>query len=167
MVSISGRFVDRCVLVLEGDAGWGARLARAFRAEGAKLAITGTCEDALRALAEELDALAIRADVADGQACAGIIDEVGEALGGIDLLVTVHRMSAAVAIEQALPLMRAGGVILLGDAASDLGPLGADLAARRIALVPIPPALRLDQADSAEGVLHLAKSHAERIMQGR
>jgi len=57
------RFADRCVVVLGGNSGIGLAAARLFRAEGAKLALTGRNEETLRAAAEELDALAIRSDI--------------------------------------------------------------------------------------------------------
>ena len=75
------RFTDKCVLVLGGNAGIGLAAARMFVAEGAKLALTGRNAESLRAAAEELDALAIRADMgvlADSDA---VMAEVEEALG--------------------------------------------------------------------------------------
>jgi NAD(P)-dependent dehydrogenase (short-subunit alcohol dehydrogenase family) len=130
------RFTDKCVLVLGGNAGIGLAAARMFVAEGAKLALTGRNADSLRAAAEELDALAIRADMgvlADSDA---VMAEVAEALGGIDVLFVnagvggfapvtgvteqlwdgihdVNLKGAFFAIQKALPLMRDGGAIVI------------------------------------------------------
>ena len=130
------RFTDKCVLVLGGNAGIGLAAARMFVAEGAKLALTGRNTESLRAAAEELDALAIRADMgvlADSDA---VMAEVEEALGGIDVLFVnagvggfapvtgvteqfwdgihdVNLKGAFFAIQKALPLMRDGGAIVI------------------------------------------------------
>jgi NAD(P)-dependent dehydrogenase (short-subunit alcohol dehydrogenase family) len=136
MVAISGQFVDRCVVVLGGTAGIGLAAARLFRDEGAKLAVTGRNEAALRDVAEELDALAIRSDIGDTSQTAGAMAEIEEALGGIDVLFVnagvggfapvdqvteafwdqihdVNLRGAFFAIQKALPLMREGGSIVI------------------------------------------------------
>ena len=136
MVAVSGRFVDRCVLVLGGNAGIGLAAARLFRAEGAKLAVTGRNEESLRAVAEELDALAIRSDIGSLVETTAALAEVADALGGIDVLCvnagiggfavvpdvteafwdeihSVNLRGAFFAIQQALPLMRDGGAIVI------------------------------------------------------
>ncbi|RVU07030.1 SDR family oxidoreductase [Novosphingobium umbonatum] len=136
MVAISGQFVDRCVVVLGGTAGIGLAAARLFYDEGAKLAVTGRNEAALRKVAEELDALAIRSDISDTTQTAGAMAEIEEALGGIDLLFVnagvggfapvdqvteafwdqihdVNLRGAFFAIQKALPLMRDGGSIVI------------------------------------------------------
>lgn len=136
MVATSGRFIDRCVVVLGGNAGIGLAAARLFRAEGAKLALTGRDPDTLRAAAEELDALAIRSDIAEVVASEAAMGEIAEALGGIDVLVVnagvggfspaeaiteefwdgihaVNLRGAFFAIQKALPLMRDGGAIVV------------------------------------------------------
>lgn len=133
---MAGRFVDRCVIVLGGNAGIGLAAARLFRSEGAKLAITGRNAETLREAAEELDALAIRSDMGDIAASGAAMDEISEALGGIDVLVvnagvggfapvteiteefwdgihSVNLKGAFFAIQKALPLMRDGGVIVI------------------------------------------------------
>lgn len=136
MVSLTGRFVDRCVVVLGGTAGIGLAAARLFREEGAKLAVTGRNAAALREVAEDLDALAIRSDMGDPQQSAGALVEIEEALGGIDVLFVnagvggfapvpavteafwdqihaVNLRGAFFAIQKALPLMRDGGSIVI------------------------------------------------------
>ncbi len=130
------RFDNKCVAILGGNSGIGLAAARMFRAEGAKLAITGRNEATLCAAASELDALGIRSDmgsVADSEAA---MAEISEALGGIDVLFVnagvggfasitevseafwdgIHNVNlrgAFFAIQKALPLMRDGGNIVI------------------------------------------------------
>jgi NAD(P)-dependent dehydrogenase (short-subunit alcohol dehydrogenase family) len=130
------RFDNKCVLILGGNAGIGLAAARMFRAEGAKLAITGRDAESLRAVAEELDALAIRSDMGMVTDTIAAMNEVREALGGIDILFvnagvggfapvpdvtedfwdgihSVNLRGAFFAIQQALPLLRDGGSIVI------------------------------------------------------
>jgi NAD(P)-dependent dehydrogenase (short-subunit alcohol dehydrogenase family) len=130
------RFDNQCVVILGGNSGIGLAAARMFRAEGAKLAITGRNAETLSATAQELDALGIRSDmgvVADSEAA---MAEIAEALGGIDILFVnagvggfapvpqvteefwdgIHNVNlrgAFFAIQKALPLMRDGGSIVI------------------------------------------------------
>jgi NAD(P)-dependent dehydrogenase (short-subunit alcohol dehydrogenase family) len=130
------RFDNKCVLILGGNAGIGLAAARMFRAEGSKVAITGRDAESLRAVAEELDALAIRSDMGMVTDTIAAMNEVREALGGIDILFvnagvggfapvpdvtedfwdgihSVNLRGAFFAIQQALPLMRDGGSIVI------------------------------------------------------
>jgi NAD(P)-dependent dehydrogenase (short-subunit alcohol dehydrogenase family) len=130
------RFEGKCVVILGGNAGIGLAAARMFRAEGAKLAITGRDTASLTATAAELDALAIRSDmgvIADSQAA---MAEIAERLGGIDVLFVnagvggfapipevteefwdgIHNVNlrgAFFAIQAALPHIRDGGSIVI------------------------------------------------------
>jgi NAD(P)-dependent dehydrogenase (short-subunit alcohol dehydrogenase family) len=130
------RFENKCVVILGGNAGIGLAAARMFRAEGAKLAITGRDAASLGAAAAELDALAIRSDmgvVADSHAA---MAEIAERLGGIDVLFvnagvggfapipevtedfwdgihSVNLRGAFFAIQSALPHIRDGGTIVI------------------------------------------------------
>jgi NAD(P)-dependent dehydrogenase (short-subunit alcohol dehydrogenase family) len=130
------RFEGKCVVILGGNAGIGLAAARMFRAEGAKLAITGRNTASLTATAAELDALAIRSDmgvIADSQAA---MAEIAERLGGIDVLFvnagvggfapipevteefwdgihSVNLRGAFFAIQAALPHIRDGGSIVI------------------------------------------------------
>jgi NAD(P)-dependent dehydrogenase (short-subunit alcohol dehydrogenase family) len=130
------RFEGKCVVILGGNAGIGLAAARMFRAEGAKLAITGRNTASLTATAAELDALAIRSDmgvIADSQAA---MAEFAERLGGIDVLFVnagvggfapipevteefwdgIHNVNlrgAFFAIQAALPHIRDGGSIVI------------------------------------------------------
>jgi NAD(P)-dependent dehydrogenase (short-subunit alcohol dehydrogenase family) len=130
------RFDNQCVVILGGNSGIGLAAARMFRAEGAKLAITGRNAETLSAAAQELDALGIRSDmgvVADSEAA---MAEIAEALGGIDILFVnagvggfapvpevteefwdgIHNVNlrgAFFVIQKALPLIRDGGSIII------------------------------------------------------
>ncbi|MBC2651199.1 SDR family oxidoreductase [Novosphingobium flavum] len=123
-------------MVLGGTTGIGLAAARQFRAEGAKLAVTGRNRESLLAVAEELEALAIRADMASLTEMKAALAEVEAALGGIDVLCvnagvggfamvpqvteafwddvhSVNLRGAFFAIQQALPLLRDGGAIVI------------------------------------------------------
>jgi NAD(P)-dependent dehydrogenase (short-subunit alcohol dehydrogenase family) len=130
------RFDGKCVVILGGNAGIGLAAARMFRAEGAKLAITGRDAGSLKAAAEELDALAIRSDMGSISESEKALHEIEDALGGIDILFvnagvggfapvpdvteafwdSIHNVNlrgAFFAIQKALPIMRDGGSIVI------------------------------------------------------
>jgi len=136
MVATKGRFVDRCVVVLGGNAGIGLAAARLFAAEGAKVAITGRNADTIAAAAEEIEGLGIQADMGVVAQTQAAFAEVKEHLGGIDVLFVnagvggfapvadvtedfwdgIHNVNlrgAFFAIQHALPLMRDGGSIVI------------------------------------------------------
>ena len=75
------RFQDKCVVILGGNAGIGLAAARMFRAEGAKLAITGRNADTLEAAAAETEALGIRSDMGVVAESEAAMAEIEEALG--------------------------------------------------------------------------------------
>lgn len=130
------RFLDKCVVVLGGNSGIGLAAARLFRAEGAKLALTGRNPETVTAAAAECEALGIVSDigvVADSKAA---MAEIAASLGGIDVLVvnagvggfaavpevteefwdgihSVNLRGAFFAIQSALPLLRDGGAIVI------------------------------------------------------
>ncbi|MEO5599189.1 MAG: SDR family oxidoreductase [Novosphingobium sp.] len=133
---MTGRFDNKCVVILGGNAGIGLAAARMFRDEGAKLAITGRNAETLAAAAQECQALGIRSDmgvIAQSQAA---MTEIAAALGGIDVLFVnagvggfapieevteefwdgIHNVNlrgAFFAIQHALPLLRNGGSIVI------------------------------------------------------
>lgn len=130
------RFDNKCVAILGGSAGIGRAAARMFAADGAKLAVTGRNAETLREVAEELDALCIRSDMADLDQTARALAEIEDVMGGIDVLFvnagvggfamvpdvtpefwdnihSVNLRGAFFAIQQALPLMRDGGSIVI------------------------------------------------------
>lgn len=130
------RFADKCVVVLGGNAGIGLAAARMFRAEGAKLALTGRNPATLAAAAQECEALGIVSDMGDVAQTDAAMAEIAEALGGIDMLFVnagvggfapvtdvteqfwdgihdVNLRGAFFAMQRALPLLRDGGAIVV------------------------------------------------------
>lgn len=80
----------RVVLVTGGSRGLGREMALALKAEGARVAITGsTASDALEQTRDKLapDALAVVANVIDDAACAQAVDETVAAFGRLDVLI--------------------------------------------------------------------------------
>jgi NAD(P)-dependent dehydrogenase (short-subunit alcohol dehydrogenase family) len=140
------RFENKCVVILGGNSGIGLAAARMFRAEGAKLAITGRNAETLAAAAQEIEALGIRSDmglIADSEAA---MAEIEEALGGIDVLFVnagvggfapitdvtetfwdeIHNVNlrgAFFAIQKALPLIRDGGSIVITGSIGSMIPV--------------------------------------------
>jgi 3-oxoacyl-[acyl-carrier protein] reductase len=74
-------------LITGGSEGIGRSIAEAFRARGAKVAITGRREDLLRKTAEEIGALAIPGDVAVEADVRRTAETFLREFGGIDILV--------------------------------------------------------------------------------
>ena len=130
------RFQNKCVVVLGGNAGIGLAAARLFRDEGARLALTGRNPETLAAAADEVQALGIVSDMGVIAQSAAAMAEIGEKLGGIDVLFVnagvggfapvteisedfwdgihaVNLKGAFFAIQKALPLMRDGGSIVI------------------------------------------------------
>jgi 3-oxoacyl-[acyl-carrier protein] reductase len=78
----------KSVLVTGGAGGIGSATVRAFASEGARVAIHyNTNAERAAALAEEVDGVALRADVRVEQQVDVLIPNVIEALGGLDVLV--------------------------------------------------------------------------------
>ncbi len=130
------RFDNKCVVILGGNAGIGLAAARMFRAEGAKLALTGRNAETLAEAARETEALGIISDMGVTDQIRAAMAEIEEALGGIDVLFVnagvggfapitevteefwdgIHNVNlrgAFFAIQAALPLMRDGGAIVI------------------------------------------------------
>ena len=77
-----------CALVTGGSRGIGAATARALATDGWPVALTyRTGEDEARALADELDALALPADVGDPGAACRLVAETEDRLGPVAVLV--------------------------------------------------------------------------------
>jgi 3-oxoacyl-[acyl-carrier protein] reductase len=85
MFNLSGR----TALVTGATGGIGGEIARALKAQGAKVAISGTRKDRLQALAEQLggDVAVLPCDLKDRQAVGALIGQAEAALGGLDILV--------------------------------------------------------------------------------
>jgi 3-oxoacyl-[acyl-carrier protein] reductase len=76
------------VLVTGATGGIGGAIARAFHAAGAQLALSGTRQEALDAICEQLSgAIGLRCDLSDTQQTDALVGRAEEALGGLDVLV--------------------------------------------------------------------------------
>lgn len=76
-------------LVTGATGGIGAAIARALKAQGAKLAISGTRAEVLAGIGAELgpDVICLPCDLRDRAAVAAMADEAESALGSLDILV--------------------------------------------------------------------------------
>ena len=85
MFDLSGK----AALVTGASGGIGGAIARAFRASGAKVALSGTRVDALEALAKELGegAFVVPADLKTASGADRLVKDAEAKLGGIDILV--------------------------------------------------------------------------------
>lgn len=79
----------KCALVTGASGGLGSAIARALHAAGAKVALSGTREEPLKALAAELGdgAFVVPANLSDRESVAALPKAAMEAMGGIDILV--------------------------------------------------------------------------------
>jgi NAD(P)-dependent dehydrogenase (short-subunit alcohol dehydrogenase family) len=79
---------DKKVLITGGSKGIGLACAKAFIAEGAKVALVSRSEENLRKAKESLTTVyTIPADLTDAAAAAAMVDEVEKEFGPIDVLV--------------------------------------------------------------------------------
>jgi 3-oxoacyl-[acyl-carrier protein] reductase len=75
-------------LVTGATGGIGGAIARALHKAGASVALSGTRQEALDAMAAELEGtVALRCDLSDNADTDGLIGRAEEALGGLDILV--------------------------------------------------------------------------------
>src|SRR5215216_5464055 len=76
-------------LVTGASGGIGSAIARALAAQGARVALSGTREEALQAVAGELggDHVVLPANLSDAAVVDGLVPRAVEALGKLDILV--------------------------------------------------------------------------------
>lgn len=141
------RLAGKNALVTGGNSGIGLAIARLFAAEGARVAICGRNPDTLAAAGEALGAgaIAVRADISEPDQRRAMFEALAGQLEGLDIVVANAAMVAQAPVEQttpevfakvmatnvagvfflvqeALPLMRDGGaIILIGSVLADLG----------------------------------------------
>ena len=78
---------QRRILITGAASGMGRGIAELFAAEGAALALLDRDEDGVRDTCEALGAAGYRCDVTDRAAVVGIVQQAGQALGGLDGVV--------------------------------------------------------------------------------
>jgi NAD(P)-dependent dehydrogenase (short-subunit alcohol dehydrogenase family) len=132
------RFHNKVVVVLGGNSGIGLASAKAFAAEGARLVITGrspeTLEEARRAIGGNV--LAVQSDISDLGQISVLMERIRAEHGRIDVLfvnagiggfspleevseeyfdrmIGTNLKGPFFAVQKAVPLMRAGGAIVL------------------------------------------------------
>ncbi len=147
LIGTAMRLSGKTALITGGNSGIGLATAQAFTREGARVAITGrnqaTLDEAVRLLGA--DVLALRADITDLAGSERAIRSVGEAFGGLDIVVAnagiagVTKLGATTAdqferiiatnvtgvfftVQAAQPFLRQGAsVILIGSVHAVLG----------------------------------------------
>jgi NAD(P)-dependent dehydrogenase (short-subunit alcohol dehydrogenase family) len=171
---MSRRFQDQVVVVTGGNSGIGLATARAFRAEGAKVVVTGRDEATLEAVGRELagDGLALRSDASSSEDVEALVRQVRERFGRIDVLFVnagiakfapvdessealfdetfdVNVRGAYFLVQKALPLMNAGASIVLNATALvDLGMPGSSIySASKAALASLGKTLAAELAE--------------------
>ena len=82
-----GRLENKVALVTGAGAGLGAQIARRFRQEGAELIVNDLRAEAAHKLADEVEGIAIAADVADSGAVRAMFERVASEVGRLDILV--------------------------------------------------------------------------------
>jgi 3-oxoacyl-[acyl-carrier protein] reductase len=85
MFDLSGK----TALITGASGGLGGAIAKALSRQGAKVALSGTREAALNALADEIAAAAVLpCSLSDAAAVDGLISRAEAALGGLDILIS-------------------------------------------------------------------------------
>ena len=74
-------------MVVGGASGIGRAVCRRFAAEGAAVAVADIDADGARAVAEEIDGLALAVDVTDAEALRRAVDDAAGRLGGLSIVM--------------------------------------------------------------------------------
>lgn len=80
------RFTDKVVVITGGNSGIGLEAARAFSAEGAKVAIFGRSQSTLDQAAKEMNCLAVQGDVSNRADLKKLFDQVSAQYGKVDVV---------------------------------------------------------------------------------
>jgi 3-oxoacyl-[acyl-carrier protein] reductase len=78
---------DKVAIITGGASGFGEGIVRRFAQEGARVAIADLNGDAAQTLAKDIDGIAVRTDVSNGDDVKALAKAVTDKWGGIDLLV--------------------------------------------------------------------------------
>jgi len=141
------RLADKTALITGGTSGIGYAAAELFKAEGARVAITGQDEARLADAARRLgnDVLALRAEMSSLHEIESMVDRVRDAFGGLDILfvnagvtwpapiegvdeahfdgqMAINLKGPFFTIQRAAPLLRDGASVILTT--SCLGEMG-------------------------------------------
>lgn len=81
------RLAGRKIIITGAASGIGRATARLFRAEGAQVAVLDRSDNAAKAVAEEIGAIAVTCDVADPASVSAAVAKAAEAMGGLDGVV--------------------------------------------------------------------------------
>jgi len=81
------RLAGRKIIITGGASGIGRATARLFRAEGAQVAVLDRSDNAAKAVADEIGAIAVTCDVADPASVSAAVAQAAEAMGGLDGVV--------------------------------------------------------------------------------
>ncbi len=166
-------FKGRVVVVTGGNSGIGLETARAFRARGAKVVVTGRDEKTLKGIEGELggEGVALRSEASSLEDVKRLVEVVRERYGRIDVLfvnagvakfapvsevspeffdetIGINLRGAYFLIREALPLMKEGASIILnGSTVVDLGMPGASVyTASKAALASLAKSLGAELA---------------------
>ncbi|MBS0279106.1 MAG: SDR family oxidoreductase [Proteobacteria bacterium] len=81
------RLKDKVAIITGGASGFGEGIVRRFAQEGARVAIADLNGEAAQKLAKDIDGIAVRTDVSNGDDVKSLVKAVTDKWGGIDLLV--------------------------------------------------------------------------------
>jgi meso-butanediol dehydrogenase / (S,S)-butanediol dehydrogenase / diacetyl reductase len=171
------RFEDKVAVISGGGSGIGAATARRLAAEGAKVVVTGRREAQLRAVADEVEGLALAGDVIEPGHAEAVVEAAVETFGEIDVVVSnagvafggtvagvtdehwqrtldVNLTGAMRLIRAAIPALAdgGGGSIVLVSSVSGVvaSPSSAAYMASKAALIALASSIALDHA--AQGI---------------
>jgi NAD(P)-dependent dehydrogenase (short-subunit alcohol dehydrogenase family) len=92
------RLAGRKIIITGGASGIGRATARLFRQEGAAVAILDRSDNAAKAVADEIGAVAIACDVADPASVSAAVNSAAEAMGGLDGVINAAGILAETGI---------------------------------------------------------------------
>src|SRR5229473_6588516 len=92
------RLAGRKIIITGGASGIGRATARLFRREGAAVAILDRSDNAAKAVADEIGAVAIACDVSDPASVSAAVSKAVEAMGGLDGVINAAGILAETGI---------------------------------------------------------------------